>query len=109
MVGYAGSAAFPGTLYLVGRAVAQRLVRAFAVVEDEVLGQPQQQLRQTGIALEVDVLVLDATPQPLDEDVVQGASPPIHADGNPLTQQDPREGLAGELRALVAVEPRNRS
>jgi hypothetical protein len=90
----------PHAVHRIGGAVAQSLAGPLAVVESEVLGQPEQKLRQTGIALEVDVLVLNAAPQALDDDVVQGAATSVHADGNPLAQQDPRKRLAGELRTL---------
>src|SRR3990172_9567110 len=54
--------------------------------------------------MEVDVLVLHRPPQPLDEDVVVTAALPIHADAHACCFQHAREGLAGELRALVRVE-----
>jgi hypothetical protein len=50
------------------------------------------------------VLVLDAAPQPLGEELVEYSSPSFLADGGPCTVQEVREGLAGEPRALVAVE-----
>ena len=40
----------------------------------------------------------------LDEDVIQVATPPIHADADLLTQQHTGEGGACELTALVSVE-----
>ncbi len=48
--------------------------------------------------------MFDAAPESLDEDVVEGASPSIHADGYAFSFQYIGEGGAGELRALVAVE-----
>ena len=65
------AAAFAGSMHRIRRAVAQPLVRPLAVVEDEVVGQPEQQFRQAGVAAQVDVFVLDRAPQPLDENVVQ--------------------------------------
>ena len=86
------------------RFVCQGLVRTLAVVEGEVLGQTKQQLAHRSVALQIHVFMLDAAPQPLDEDVVEGAPPAIHADGDAFAFQHVGEGGAGELRALVAVE-----
>ena len=52
-------------------AVPQRLMWPLVVVEGEILRQPKQQLGKARVALEVDVLVLDRAPEPLDEDVVE--------------------------------------
>lgn len=70
------------------------------VVEPEVLRQPKDQLSAGDVALQVDVFVLDAPPQTLHEDVVQGTSAPVRADGNSMFLQH-----AGELVARVQVCP----
>ncbi len=67
----------------------EALVWTLAVVEGEILGQPEQQFGQGGVALEVDVLVLDAVLETLAEDTVQGPSAPIHADGDAGVQEHP--------------------
>ena len=56
------------------------------------------------IPLEIDVLVLDGAPEPLDEDVVEGAPTTIHADTNMGGFQLVGEGVRGELHALVGIE-----
>src|SRR2546427_13177767 len=53
----------------------------------------------TGIGVEVDLLVFEAAPQPLDEDVVHVAALAIHADGDRVTLQGVGEIVAGELAA----------
>ncbi len=56
------------------------------------------------IRVEIDVLVFDAPPKPLDNHVVEPAAFAIHADGNPQFPKlaDPVGGC--ELAALVSVE-----
>ena len=56
------------------------------------------------IGLEVDLLVLQASPQPLDEDVVQPAAPSVHRDRYTVPFEYAREGFGGELGALISVE-----
>jgi hypothetical protein len=64
----------------------------------------QQQLRHVGIAFQVHVLVFDASPETLHEDVVQSPPTPVHADGDALPLENRREGLRGKLAPLIAVE-----
>jgi len=54
--------------------------------------------------MEVELFVLERAPQPLDEDVVQAAALPVHADAHVGGAQHARERLGGELRPLVGVE-----
>ena len=88
----------------IGRFVLQCLVWPLAVVEHKVVTQTQKQLAHRGIAFEVNVLVLDVAPQPLDKDVVKSAATPVHADGDALALEYASEVRAGELRALVTVK-----
>lgn len=75
-----------------------------------MLRQADHQFAHRGVALQIDVLVLDAAPEPFDEDVVEHSPPSIHghrpasADDNAFPFQLTGEGNAGELRALIAVE-----
>lgn len=79
-------------------------MRALGVVESKVFRQAHKQLAHRGIAVEVDVFMLDAPPKSLHKDVVIRPAPAVHADGDPLTIEHTRVGLAGELAALVTVE-----
>ena len=54
--------------------------------------------------VQVDRLVFEAAPEPLDEDVVHAAAPAIHGDFDTRSFQQIREGGRGELAALVRVE-----
>jgi len=79
-------------------------MRPLAVVELEVLRQADDQLTEVRIAPEIDVLVLHCPPETFDEDVVERATPTVHADGHALALQDARERVGRELGTLVAVE-----
>ncbi len=91
-------------MHRVGRQVTQGLVKPFHIVELEIVRQAQQQLGHAGIAFQVHVLVLDAAPEALHEDVVQGPPAPVHADVDAMPLENPGERLRGELATLVAVE-----
>lgn len=84
--------------------VAQALVRPIVIVEPKIACQPGIQVGYRGVVLEVDVLVLDRAPQSLDEDVVERAASPIHADAYASPFQAARKGQGGELHALIGVE-----
>src|SRR5690349_4646245 len=75
-----------------------------AVIKREVLRQPDRQLGHGRVTLQVHVLMLDAAPQPFDEDVVQRPTTPVHADGYAFALKHAYESMARELHALVAVE-----
>src|SRR5436190_18096136 len=51
-----------------------------------------------------DLLVFEAAPQPLDEDVIHTAPLPVHADRDSVVLQSASEVVAGELAALVGIE-----
>ena len=46
-------------------------MRALLIVEPEVPLQPGEQLLHALVVVEIDVLVLEASPEPLDEDIIQ--------------------------------------
>ena len=64
------------------REVAERLMGPFSVVELEILCQAQLQPEHVGIPFQINILVLDAAPEPFHEDVVQRPTAPIHADSD---------------------------
>jgi len=77
---------------------------AFVVVKAEPGANPSLGLGNVLIGIEVDFLVFEAAPQPLDEDVVHAAALAVHADHDPVPLQGPGEVVAGELAALVSIE-----
>ena len=89
---------------LVRRAILERLMNTLFVVEGEILAEAGTRLRDVPVVLEVHLLVLEAAPEALDEDVVEGPAPPIHAQAHLGRQERGLELGAGELHALVGVE-----
>src|SRR5262249_19788400 len=64
------------------RAPSERLVRTAGVVEGEPGRDASMGLTAVGVAFEVDILMLERAPQPLDEDVVHPAAAAVHRDAN---------------------------
>jgi hypothetical protein len=54
--------------------------------------------------VQVDRLVLERAPQPLDENIVQAAPAAVHGDRHTGVPERVGEGLAGELAALIRIE-----
>ena len=101
------SSTYPRGFCFVGlarRAIPQALVLALLVIKAEPGADAGLGLGDAGIGVEVDLLVFEAAPQPLDEDVVHVAALAVHADRDPVALQGAGEVVAGELAALVGVE-----
>lgn len=81
-------------------------MRALVILELEVDVQSCFQVWGVRIVREVDVLVLDRAPQPLDEDIVQSPPPDVHADLDGISFQDAGALVGCELGPLVEVEER---
>ena len=56
------------------------------------------------VVVQVDLFVLDRSPQTLNEDIVQSSTPTIHADPDIVVFKDADELDAGELDSLIPVE-----
>src|SRR5664279_5687385 len=79
-------------------------MRTPAIVEVQIPSERGTRLANAIVGAQVDLLVFDRAPQPLDKHIVAPGAATIHADGDPVLQQKPGEGGAGELTALVGVE-----
>jgi len=77
---------------------------AFIVVKAEPSANPSLGLGNVLIGIEVDFLVFQAAPQPLDKDVVHAAALAVHTDHNPVLLQGAGEAVTGELAALIGIE-----
>ena len=77
---------------------------ALLIVEIEPTANTGFGLGHTRIGVEVDLLVFEASPQPLHKDVVHAPTLSVHADGDPIILQRAGEVVAGELTALVGIE-----
>src|SRR5204862_3410620 len=101
------SSTYPPAFYFVDlarRVIAQALVLPLLVIEVEPGPDAGLGLGDAGIGVEVDLLVFEAAPQPLDKDVVHVAALAIHADRDLVPLQGAGEVVAGDLAALVGIE-----
>src|SRR3984893_12208661 len=74
------------------------------VVEVEIVTDRDSRLGDRFVGSQIDLLVFDAFPQPLNEHVVPPGPLAIHADGDAVAGKQTGERRACELRALVGVE-----
>src|SRR5712671_3816117 len=77
---------------------------ATAIVEVEISADRVTGLADAFIGSQIDLLVFDATPQPLNEHVVPPGPFAIRADGDAVAGKQTGERRARELRTLVGVE-----
>ena len=77
---------------------------ASAIIEVQVSADRSAGLADTVVGPQIDLLIFDAAPQPLDEDVIPPSSFAVHADRDFVVGEHAGESLAGELRTLVRVE-----
>jgi len=89
---------------LIGRATLQVPVPTTPIVELEVPRQPRARVLNRLVGVQIDFLVLHATPQTFDEHVVAPRAFAVHADRDAAILEHRGEGLTGELRTLVGVE-----
>jgi hypothetical protein len=81
------------------RAIAEALVLAFLVVEVKPGANARLGLGHRRISFEVDLLVFQAAPPPLVEDVVHAAALAVYADRDPMPLQ--RVGEGGGARVII--------
>lgn len=89
---------------LIGRLPGQPLMRSPPVVEVQIAPDGRPRLRDGRVGVQIHLLVLQRSPEALDEDVVAPRALAVHADGDAVADQHRGEGPAGELRALIGVE-----
>ena len=82
---------------------------ASGVVKGQISANADAGLGHSLVGVELDFLVFDRTPEPLNEDIVPPRALAIHRDGDLRLLQHVGEGDGGELRsldALLRVKPR---
>ena len=89
---------------LIGCHSVKRLMGTLGVVEQAPLRKPPAQFQSRIKRSQIEILVLEGPPQPLDENIVLYPASAVHADGDVVGFQDSGESLAGELSSLVCVE-----
>src|SRR5262249_9472981 len=90
--------------HLAWGAVVQRLVWALVIVEHEPRADTATCLGNRTIRLDEHFFVLQAAPQPFNEDVVEEPALAIHAHAHTMTFQVIEKRSTGELYALIGVE-----
>src|SRR5215218_7193395 len=75
-----------------------------AIVEIQVPAERSTGIADTVVSPQVDLLVFDRPPQPLNKDIVAPRAAAIHADRDGIVRQQAGERGAGELTALIGVE-----
>src|SRR5207253_8896765 len=75
-----------------------------AVIKVEVAADRSAGVADAFVGPQIHLLVFDAAPQPLDEDIVPPSPFAVHADRNAVVGEHASKGRAGELRALVRIE-----
>ena len=99
---HAGSGSF--MVNLVWGESAEILMGTAVVVVAEVGFESGTKLSTVFVAAEVDVLVFDAAPEALDENVVEGAAATVHAGAHTVVNQSILKLRACELRTLIGIE-----
>ena len=79
-------------------------MKPLTIVEIEISSQAFDGVGDGFVIVQVDLFVFDATPKPLDKDIVQGSTSPIHADGDFMLFENSSEGATRELRSLISVK-----
>ena len=100
----AGPRGFASRIDMEWSFVAKGLVRPLMIVELKVGPEPFNALENIFIVPDVDLFVLDGTPQSFDEDVVEGPTSSVHADGHSIFLEHFYEVVTGKLRPLVCIE-----
>src|ERR1700738_2765564 len=85
-------------------AIAEVLVLALLIVKAKPGADAGLGLGDRRIGVEIDFLVFEAAPQPLDEDVVHVAALAVHADRDLVPPQGTGEVVARKLATLVGIE-----
>jgi len=79
-------------------------MQTLLVVKSQIRTNPAASLRDLSIIPDVNVFVLQRSPQPFDENIVERPTSTIHADANRRGFQSLRKITAGKLSTLVGVE-----
>ena len=86
------------------RLTGQGGMRVLGVVEADPLGDDPFGPEAVRQLVQIDSLVFERTPQPLDKNIVHAAAPPIHGDRDLGVLERAGEVKAGELAALGGVK-----
>ena len=79
-------------------------MRPDLIVERQVLCHSLLGLMDGVIGVEIDLLIFETPPQPLDNDVVPPPPGSIHTDLNVMVFQEARKLLTGKLTPLIGIQ-----
>ena len=79
-------------------------MRSFGIVEGEICTQSLGGLGHGSVVLEIDFFILDASPEPLHEDVIPAPPSSIPTDADAFLFESVGEIFTCKLTALIAVE-----
>ena len=74
------------------------------IVERQIPGNRRLRLGHAVVGAQIDFLVFDRSPKPLDEHIVASGALAVHSDGDLRVHQHAREIDARELTALIRIE-----
>ena len=78
--------------------------RSAAIIKLQVAADRCAGLADVVAGIEINLLVFDAAPQPLDEHIVPPSPFAVHADRNAVVGEQAGEGRARELRTLIRIK-----
>ncbi len=76
------------------------------IVQVDVMLHPLPRLTGTAVLVDINLILLQTTPEALNDNVVFGSAFPVHADANLLFLQQINILWTGEMTPLVAVHNR---
>jgi len=76
----------------------------FGIIKPGISLQVMPGIGNRRVLVKVNLLVFDATPEALDENVVENTSAPVHADSDVFVSQYSDECRAGKLNPLVGIQ-----
>lgn len=79
-------------------------MESLAIIEIEISSQTFNRLRHGLVVVQINLFVFDASPEPLNEDVVRCTASAVHADLDLALFENSSKGIACELRALITVK-----
>ena len=94
----------PATVNLIRGSVVKRGVATLFVVKVNPATQAVVEFGTAVKRMQVEVVMFDGPPKPLDEDVVLASAAAVHADADVLVFEKLGKGRAGKLGALIGVE-----
>ena len=84
--------------------IIERLMKPLLIVKVEIVSQSTPSCSNGVIVVEIDLLILDTPPEPLNKDVVKIAASAVPTNGNLSRLKSSGKSIRSKLTALVVVE-----